>query len=128
VLLNVPLSRSSTVAAPSCTPTHGSSRDPTTITACCAMATLVAAARRSRLFAIASATIASSTGSSNDFTQSFVTSPPRESARQAGGIRVSFGNASSTTSGWAGEVFSAQPASAAAATRTTAGLNRRRDR
>ena len=67
--------------APRCRPTHGCSREPTTTTACCAMVTWVAAARRSGLWAIASVTMASSTGSLKAFSQSLPVSPPRASAR-----------------------------------------------
>ena len=69
-----------------------------------------AATRRSGLFAIASATSASSVASLNDFNQSFVNSPPPGSARHAGGMRVAFGNAWSTTSVCVGGALSAQPA------------------
>ena len=74
-------------------PTCGRSCAPTTTTDCCAIVTRSAAWRRSRLLAIASATIASSSGSLSDFSQSSATAPAVASAFHAGGMRRSFGSA-----------------------------------
>lgn len=94
----VPLSSSCIVPAPSFAPTHGVSREPTMTAACCAMATLAAAARRSGLLAIASATMASSTGSLNAFSQSLLTASALAVARHAGAMRVVLGSACPTVS------------------------------
>ena len=69
----------------------------------------------------------SSAASSKAFSQSLSTSPPRASARHAGGMRVSLGSACSTTSVCVGGVFSAQPASSAAAIRGVSRISRRTD-